>query len=69
MFKIQMFKTVLNLGIRILNLFRISNLGFGIYNLGFIYQALNYEKETAKITPQVYQEREGSDSPGGFGFK
>ena len=33
------------------------------------FKIFRYEKETPKRCTQIYQEREGSDSPGGFGFK
>jgi len=69
MFKIQIFKTVLNLDIRILNLFRISDFEFRIYNSGFLYPTLVYEKEAAKISSQVYQFRESSDSPRSFRYQ
>ena len=32
------------------------------------FKIFRYEKEIAKRYPQIYQEREGEDSPGGFGF-
>ncbi len=38
----------------------------------FLFQVSYYmfhEKEVAKITSQIYQERKGSGSSGGFGFK
>ena len=33
------------------------------------FKIFRYEKEIAKRYPQIYQEREGEDSPGGFGHK
>ena len=68
MFKIQIIKPVWNLEFGILNLFRISNFGFRIFK-SLIFWTMNYGKEASQKYQEVYQEREGSDSPGSFGFE
>jgi len=33
------------------------------------FKIFGYEKEIAERYPQIYSQREGSDSPGSFGYK
>jgi hypothetical protein len=69
MFQILNSKLFGKLEFRIWNLFRISNFEFRILIPGSAQQTLNYEKKISQEYKKVYQEGEGSDSPGSFRFE